>query len=67
MGERCFSGAFSPTRQRCERTGVWTTRLGNLVDRFVWCDEHAPSDEWRIRVEPQPAPVETAGEERKER
>lgn len=49
--ERCYSGAFHPTGERCTRRGVWTTRLGNMVDRFVWCNEHAPPKEWRVPAE----------------
>ena len=64
--ERCYSGAFTASRVRCDKPGVWTTKLGNLVDRFVWCDEHAPSEEWRVPVEERESD-QREGEQPKER
>ncbi|HEU4544312.1 MAG TPA: hypothetical protein VFR23_24490 [Jiangellaceae bacterium] len=68
--EQCYSGAFSPTRERCPNRGVYTTRIGNLVDNFVWCHEHAPSAEWRVPIEaraeaapmPTPPPLRPAAQ-----
>lgn len=48
----CWGDRFHPQREPCSNKAVWkSVGLGNIVDGWTWCYQHAPSKDYRTPVE----------------
>lgn len=53
LANQCFSSYFHPTLPRCLNEATWKgCATGNITDDWQWCDEHAPSSEYREPLKP---------------
>jgi hypothetical protein len=48
----CYHNLYHPMDAPCSNVPRWRGHgTNNVTDDWTWCDEHAPSIEWRVPLE----------------
>jgi hypothetical protein len=59
MSEPCYFDRFR--EHPCQKSAVWrSAHLGNMVDGWTWCAEHAPDPRYRVPVDYHGQPLSEA-------